>query len=315
MTIAQLLVINWQKKFFPRKWLRSLYRSHILNAPISYSLPFECYFYGMRYRGDISNVIDFHCFFYGAFEKGHLLFWKDVAQLFYHNKGVFIDIGANSGHHTLFMSARSAAVHSFEPYEPVRNKIFEKIEINNLKNIFVHDVGVGNTNELIPFFAPEGSNLGIGSFVAGQKNRNDIGIPLRVVAGDEYFNRYISDEIHMIKIDVEAYEKQVIKGLHGTIQQFRPVMVFELEIGLDCSFKSFEEIQTVFPKNYMFFTFDIWDKHGNKNKRKDGIFRKKGTYKLKFFNFDMTKEQTDVIAFPGERFDKFRINFPDKIAA
>jgi len=306
MTLADLLTLNWQKQIIPKKWLRFLYRSEILNSTKEYSLPFECDFYGMRYRGDIANAIDFHCFFYGAFEKGHLFFWKNVAETLYNKKGIFLDIGANTGHHSLFMSAISSFVHAFEPYELVRNKIIEKIQLNNISNIIIHDIGIGDKDAILPFYAPKGSNLGLGSFVANQENREEIGEPLRIVAGDEYILSKVTGDIHMIKIDVEAFEKHVIRGLNKTLNKHRPVVVFELEIGLDCSFTSNKEIKENFPDNYQFFIFDIWEKNGKKNKRKEGKMRKKGIYKLVNFNFDMLKEQTDVIAFPDELFQKFK---------
>jgi FkbM family methyltransferase len=310
MLIEKLLRQNWQKQIIPPKWLRFLYRSKILNSSNTFSLPFEIDFYGMRYKGDITNSIDFHCYFYGAFEKGHLFFWNDVARAIYNNNGVYVDIGANQGHHSLFMSSRSKVVYSFEPYEKVRKKIVEKIQLNHINNIIIHDVGLGDKDEIMQFFAPNGSNLGLGSFVKNQKGRLETGIPVRIVAGDEYFNNTIPDEIHMIKIDVEAFEKTVIRGLNKTIEKYRPIIVVELEIGLDCSFHSDSELKAHFPSHYKFYIFDMWDNNGKKDKRKEGRFRKKGTYKLKALDFDLLKEQADIIAFPEERLQTFNDSFP-----
>jgi len=305
MFIEKLLKRNWETPIIPRKWLRFLYRSEILESNSDVLLPFEIDFFGMKYSGNINNVIDFHCFFYGAFEKGQLFFWNDIASRLYHNKGIFIDIGANVGQHSIYMSKRASTVHAFEPYETVRKKITEKIELNHLTNIVVHNVGIGHTSELLPFYKPTGANLGIGTFVENQQNTdNQSDYQLPVVSGDDYFNRQHIDKVDMIKIDVEGFEKNVMIGLNQTIQKNRPVIVFELGLELDCSFSSHSEIIDHFPSDYMFFMFDIWDKLGNKNKRKDGIFRKKGIYKLVPFHFDNVKEQTDVVAFPGEQFKK-----------
>ncbi|KPA09030.1 Methyltransferase FkbM domain protein [Candidatus Magnetomorum sp. HK-1] len=313
MFIANLLKFNWYMPIIPRKWLRFLYRSEILDSNNDISLPFERDFFGMRYSGDINNVIDFHCYFYGAFEKGQLFFWSDIAENLFNNNGVYVDIGANVGHHSIFMSKKSSFVHAFEPYEPVRKKIIEKINLNKLTNIIIHDVGIGDKDELLTFYEPTGANLGIGTFVEIENSsapKKEFQLP--VVSGDGYFNSKISNEINMIKIDVEGFEKYVITGLYKIINKYRPVIVFELGLGLDCSFSSNIEINDSFPSNYVFYIFDIWDKFGNKDKRKDGILRKKGIYKLNTFNFDNLKEQADIIAFPREQLEKFLKIFPDK---
>jgi hypothetical protein len=113
-----------------------------------------------------------------------------------------------------------------------------------------------------------------------------------------------------MKIDVEAFEKTVIRGLRKTIEKYRPIIVVELEIGLDCSFHSDSELKLNFPDNYKFFLFDMWDNNGKKDKRKEGKFRKKGTYKLKPLDFACLKEQSDIIAFPEERLQEFNNYFP-----
>jgi len=313
MIIEALLRYNWHKQIIPPKWLRFLYRSKILHSTTSVSLPFEIDFFGMRYKGDITNSLDFHCYFYGAFEKGHLFFWNDVASAIFDKKGVYVDIGANQGHHSLFMSPISKVVHSFEPYERVRKKIVEKIQLNNIDNIIIHDVGIGDKDDIMQFFAPKGTNLGLGSFVKNQKDRLETGIPLRIVDGDKYFNHNISDEIHMMKIDVEAFEKTVIKGLKNTLDKYRPIIVLEIEIGLDCSFHSESELKENFPDNYSFYIFDMWDNNGNKDKRKEGKYRKKGFYQLKALNFDILKEQSNIVAFPEERLQEFSDSFPEKL--
>ena len=292
---------NWQTPIVPRRWLRWLYRREFIRSRAQgVSLPFECDFFGFRYAGDICNTIDFHCFFYGAFEKGHLFFWRDVAQKHFGGQGVFLDIGANVGQHSLFMARHCATVHAFEPFEPVRRKIIEKVELNDLTNLIVHTVGLGDKEQRLPFHPPSGANLGVGSFVDGQQDRCKATETLQVVNGDEYFSRHIGGEVHMVKMDVEGFEKKAMAGFGNTFAKNRPVIVVEMTKGLEHSFKSGNDVQCAFPAEYDLYVFDLAGQDGRKDKRKDAAFRKKGTYRLAPFEFDKVEEQTDVIGFPRE---------------
>lgn len=301
--MKRLCHLNWQTPVIPPKWLRFLYRKEFLQTvPGNISLPFECDFFGMRYIGDICNVIDFHCYFYGAFEKGHLFFWRDVAQKLYAGRGTYLDIGANVGHHSLFMAPLCSAVHAFEPYEPVREKILEKVERNQLSNLYVHGVGLSDQDQALPFHAPAGTNLGLGSFVDGQVDRNAAAEILQVVKGDAYFDQEIGGEVHMVKLDVEGFEKKALAGFHKTLEKNRPVMVMEITTGLPCSFTSLDDIKATLPANYRLFMFDLMNGQGQKDKQKEDAFRKKGTYHLVPFDFNRVQAQADIIAFPEERF-------------
>jgi len=59
----------------------------------------------------------------------------------YSDQGVFLDIGANTGQHSLFMSRHAKEIHAFEPWAPVLIKLRRHIEINRLKNVVVHPSG------------------------------------------------------------------------------------------------------------------------------------------------------------------------------
>ena len=60
--------------------------------------------YGFKYVGRSDNVIDVHMLRYGAYEKPVLFFMRDVMQS-RDSPGIFVDVGANTGQHSLFMSS------------------------------------------------------------------------------------------------------------------------------------------------------------------------------------------------------------------
>ncbi len=78
---------------------------------------------GARYQGHTGNYVDKNIFFYGAYEKPVLFFLRDILTSAHNNQGVYLDIGANTGQHSLFLSRHAKAIHAFEPWEPVLMKL------------------------------------------------------------------------------------------------------------------------------------------------------------------------------------------------
>jgi hypothetical protein len=90
---------------------------------------------GIQYEGNTGNYIDASILYLGAFEKDILYFLRDTMTAAYSGRGVFVDIGANTGQHSLFMSRYATEVHAFEPWEPVLRRFRSMVASNHIKNI------------------------------------------------------------------------------------------------------------------------------------------------------------------------------------
>ena len=190
--------------------------------------------------------MDWGLYFYGACEKYELFLLRDLVQ----DKAgaIFLDVGANIGQHSLFMSQYCDVVHSFEPYEPVRRQLDSQIDYNAINNIIVHGVGLGHTDCDMEFFAPKGANTGTGSFVPSHaRDNNEFIGKLRVVNGDAYISRLGLKKIDLIKIDVEGFEKAVLIGLRDTLIEYRPIVFLEFSSETKRSFESEDEMMSLLP--------------------------------------------------------------------
>lgn len=167
-----------------------------------------------------------------------------------------MDVGANTGQHSLFMSKLVAEVHAFEPYPPVLARLNDAVESNSLDNVFVHPVGLGAANETLEFFEPPATNQGTGSFVLSDGGKSEAVTRLQVVIGDEYLAQRGMERVDVMKIDVEGYEKNVLAGLAKTLERDRPVVVLEVTVakGRDELFTSQNELIGAFPASYEFAT-------------------------------------------------------------
>ena len=138
------------------------------------------------------------------------------------SKSVVVDVGANIGNHTLIFSSvlNVKLVHSFEPM-PDTFKILQKnTELNNLQNVVLNNLAVGSRDAYAVASVYNPNDLG-GTNVMYQDGGN-----LPVISLDNYF----SDKPQLpslIKIDVEGFELEVLKGGTQIISKAKPVIFIE----------------------------------------------------------------------------------------
>jgi FkbM family methyltransferase len=227
------VTLNLLRLFGHQDWLAFGVRDRIIryfvNPDTVEGKEFETDFFGLRYQGNLNTFIDWSVYFYGAYEKGIIYLLRDLVNE--KQNAIFIDIGANVGHHSLFMSKICQEVHSFEPYDKVKDIFMSKLLYNKCSNITVHNVGLGAKNEFLDFYAPAGRNIGTGSFMAEHARDNNIKLgQLEIVEGDAYISKLNLAKIDLIKIDVEGFEKSVLLGLRKTLEKYRPFVVMEYSL-------------------------------------------------------------------------------------
>ena len=135
-----------------------------------------------------------------------------------------IDIGANVGVWSYWLSKYAKQVESFEPNPKIFNAL-KNIKINNVNsyNIALSNKS-GSVNLLIPKGSKGFSNQGASlSPIKVQGEHKSISIEAKCL--DEY--NFL--DVNFIKIDVEGHEHEVIEGAQETIKKFKPTMVIEME--------------------------------------------------------------------------------------
>jgi FkbM family methyltransferase len=216
-----------------QQWLRG--RDRILRA---FSHPdhqqshyFETEFFGQTYSGDLANFIDWTVFYYGAFAIHEVRLLAAIADaLRAQGKPVnFFDIGANIGHHTLFVSRHADQVFSFEPFSVVRDEMVRKLKHANANNVTVFPVALGDRTETGTYHPPTGANQGTGTLGDSlPENVSSENISVQVVRGSDFFASNHLPPISLLKMDVEGYETKVLEGLKEIIWRDRPPILMEI---------------------------------------------------------------------------------------
>ena len=284
-------------------WRKFLYRQLRRNGKTP-DYAFSKDFYGLKYKGNLNNNIDANVFFYGAFEKPLLFFLRDTlnALITETPKAIFMDIGANVGHHSIFLSKFASQVLAFEPYPKVNMQFKQQIAHNNISNIQIFENGLSDRRETLNYYAPTGNNEGIGSFDESSIGKGNTSYgKLELQEGDQVIESDSWKNIKLIKIDVEGFEKKVIKGLSRTIEEERPVIVCEITYGQQLSFVSIEELKSYLPKNYEILTFNTRKLDGSKDKRKGSLAKRSGFYELISLTQWRSSGQDDIVMIPNEK--------------
>ncbi len=220
---------------------------------------FKVDFYGVTYLGRSGNNLDDITLAYGAQEKPMLFFLRDVSQALNKPNLVFYDIGANVGQHTLFMSQIAKEVHSFEPYPPVLERLKANISYNHLANVQIHEIGLGDTNEVLTYFKPQADDSGTGGFVPRGTWGAEKFDSLPICKGDDWIQRHKLNGPDLIKCDIEGYEKPALEGLKNTLHNNRPIIAMEITTGAGKSFTSLEDLIKTLPEGYEITVFCDWD--------------------------------------------------------
>jgi len=299
LTLVLVAVIVWQSatpncgiEAAPHTDCPEPERQIVVHSPRQ-PVAFEIDFFGLRYKGNSRGILDRHVMLYGAWEKPLLFFLRDVAAALDEADLAFVDVGANTGQHSLFMSQHAADVHAIEPWDRALEQLQEHIELNAIENITIHRVGLGAAAEELEFFEPPEGNLGIGSFVEGFSAANRPSQrKFTIVTGDSLVESGRIPRIDLIKIDVESYEKPALAGLRGSLERDRPLVVVEIthKDHLAVTFKSTDELRAAFPDGYELFGFAPV--------RGELI---NGAYRLVPYRFEASnRPNEDVVAVPRE---------------
>ena len=139
-----------------------------------------------------------------------------------------IDIGANNGSFAIdfaHLVGDNGYVHSYEPQRIIYYQLCGNVFINGLNNVYCHNLAIGNSFDKVYIETPdyfEKGHVNFGNVKIGNSGELVIQAPL-----DSFDNEY--NDVVFIKIDVQGYELNVIKGAEKIIAKHRPYMFVEFE--------------------------------------------------------------------------------------
>lgn len=138
---------------------------------------------------------------------------------------VVLDIGANIGNHTLAFATVARRVHAFEPIPHIHTLLRRNVEQNALDNVTLHALALSDTDDAATIHMVKDGNFGASSFDKRSEATEAVTVQRR--RGDALLAELMVERVDFIKIDVEAHEVYVLRGLMDTLQRQRPFITME----------------------------------------------------------------------------------------
>jgi FkbM family methyltransferase len=181
---------------------------------------------GMKRQGGLGWV---PALFARGIENPELHFWNSIDL-----RGMTVyDIGAFHGLLTVFFASRADTVVSFEPNARNRMRLLKNLQINGIQNVEVRPVGVGSRSEILKMVGsplmPGGSSVDEktveGLLKAGLETVVE---EIPVVALDDEIARNDLPSPDFIKVDIEGWELEALRGCRQTLERDHPALFLEM---------------------------------------------------------------------------------------
>src|SRR5215831_21394191 len=175
----------------------------------------EAEIFGYKIKLDLADYIQ-RSIYLGTFEP------DESAQIKKYLKPgmTFVDVGANVGYYSLMAASLvgpRGRVLAFEPSPYAFARLKETIERNKLSQVHAVQLGLGDIANEARLFLPLPGNHSP-SMVP---NSGDRPITVGVRRLDDWLFEHEVDCVHLVKIDVEGFEPNVIKGAAKYISEGR----------------------------------------------------------------------------------------------
>ncbi len=196
------------KSFFRGKGVILKLSEKIIGQPSHKMIIKTLYGFKMMIDPVNDNGVERAIYYTGTYEAGTLHVFDHLLK----PGDVFFDIGSNIGLMAIFAAKKTGdtgVVHSFEP-EPETFKILQQnCSLNHLRNIQLNNIALGSEEREGIIYPNMDINRGASSLV---RQDNSAGKTVWISTLDQYLEKNKVHPIKLMKIDIEGYELEMLKG-------------------------------------------------------------------------------------------------------
>lgn len=132
-------------------------------------------------------------------------------------RDVVYDIGANLGLYTCFAKSKATngKIIAIEPHGASLDRLRENLELNSGGTVLSSQLALGAEKDQLEVAIPEGTSVGGGAISLAERGSGET-VP--VLPLDDFISEYDVPQPTVLKIDVEGFELDVLKGAEETLQ-------------------------------------------------------------------------------------------------
>lgn len=137
-----------------------------------------------------------------------------------------VDVGSNIGYYALLESRLiepGGKVIAIEPVPQNFAQLRENIRANGRENIEIHQLAIAERSGTLPMYLSGRSNWHSLRPTPAARTCNVI-----VSTLDDFLSRVAADSVDLVRMDVEGYEIEIIKGMQRTLDLYCPLLLVEL---------------------------------------------------------------------------------------
>ena len=211
------------------------------------------------------------------FRDGHeRLFWRYTTQFIeekklcdwidtFQKRDIFLDIGSNVGMFSIYAASKDILTYAVEPHPSNLKYLYWNIYLNNLnKKVLVFPNALGNQEKVEKFSCRDLTPGVAKNQILSVKQHSKINFLCPIIPLDKIIEIYKLKKPNKVKIDVDGYEFQILKGMSKTLNRVDEIYI-EMLSGNKKN-KSYYKILKLLKK---------YDFHIKNNHSENYIFKKK----------------------------------------
>lgn len=201
---------SWFVKILPRHFQYTPQDVRIINRK------------GIKYEVSLNNYNDWLLFF--GIDNQH----KENIYAKINNGNVILDVGSNIGEVLLNMAKVNpeGTIYGFEPVKSTFEKLQKNVSLNRFSSISLHQLALSDTNEIVYYQTKEGHS---GGTMMSKESKNISQDFIEAKTLDHFVEMNSIEKIDFIKVDIEGFEMNFLKGAIETLKKFKPSIFMEVD--------------------------------------------------------------------------------------
>lgn len=176
----------------------------------------------IKYQVNLNNYNDWLLFF--GINNQH----KENIYAKINNGDVVLDVGSNIGEVLLNLAKINpkGKIYGFEPVKSTFEKLGKNVSLNSFSNISLYQLALSDNNETVYYQAKEGHS---GGTMMSKESKNNSLDFIEAMTLDDFTELNSIEKIDFIKVDIEGFEMNFLKGALQTLKKYKPSIFMEVD--------------------------------------------------------------------------------------